>query len=119
MRRTRRFDIHHVYPRGLQRIGRSMNIIAEQLGLFSTNPEPEDLYSLVEPVGIRKGAFIRRSGVECRLRFKSVGTEVWRDGPAEGADISESIQVMQRYEQRLHTAHGQPCHRAIIAVRDG
>ena len=74
-------------------------------------PSQRTLHLLVELVRVGHDAAVGR------LRVEGGAAEAAAPA-AEAADVGEQVEVLERDLERLHAAHREPGHRAVLAVGD-
>src|ERR1022692_4099423 len=84
-------------------------------GFFSSYADPEQVYLP------GKGYGIGQSAVECRRQVWLLGAAQHHHSAraAESANVGEEVEVIECNLERLHAAHRQPGHGAMITVGDG
>ena len=111
MRRAGRLVVGMLDPGLLEPFVIVLHALVHPLRLGRADAQPEQAHLLVERVGVGHDAAVGR------LRVERAAEAAAR--PAEAADVREQVEVLERYLERLHAAHGEPGHRPVLAVRDG
>src|SRR6185312_1523074 len=104
MCRSRRFEIYVVDSRPGQLLAEVLCVGA----LDRPNPKEENLHLLVEGGGVGENAAVGGFWIESRATAAR---------SAETAEIRELVEIRQYGQERLHTAHRETSHRAVLAAR--
>src|SRR5882757_9103683 len=122
MRRSGGLEVHELHTFALQARHGASDAVAKHAGLLRAHAQPEQLELAVEARDIRKGALKGCLTVEWIVKSCLDGarpSHIAHHRTAERGYVGKVFRVVKSDEQRLHAAHRETGHGAMVPVGEG